>query len=92
MDESKSESETSKESQTKSKRIYQRTNFSLEDEETLIEFVKGNAELYDPKHKLYANRIRKSQLWQDFASKLNKTGKQIWKILFFPYFNVTFSI
>lgn len=92
MDEPKSDnatsnqSETSKVSMTKSKLNYQRTNFSLEDEETLIEFVKTNAELYDPKHKLYANRIRKSQLWQDVASTLRKTGEEVQAIKLFFIF------
>lgn len=61
--------------QTKKKREYRRIQFSSEDEEALIEFVKTNQELYDPKHELYKNRDRKTQLWQKIASDLNKTGK-----------------
>lgn len=56
------------------KRVYRRVVFTPEEEETLVEFVKSNEELYNPKNHLYTNRDRKNQLWEEISSQLKKTG------------------
>lgn len=53
------------------KRAYTKLSFSQEDEEKIINFVKNNAELYDPKNINFKNKSHKDKLWSDFAKTLN---------------------
>jgi len=56
------------------KRIYTKIDFSLEDEEALIDFVKLNESLFNPQNDLYKNRNHRDRLWQEIAQQLGKTG------------------
>lgn len=56
--------------QKSQKRVYTKLAFSLEDEEKIINFVKENAELYDPKNGEFKNKSHKDKLWNDFAKTL----------------------
>lgn len=58
-----------------SKRTYTRLDFTLEQEEKLIEYVKTNPALYNPKEALYKNKTYRDRLWEDFGSSIEKTGK-----------------
>lgn len=59
----------------KSKRVYNKIDFSLEDEEALIDFVKLNEPLINPQHDLYKNRIHRDRLWLDIGNELGKSGE-----------------
>lgn len=56
------------------KRVYTRLEFSLEHEEELIDFVKLNPALFNPKNPHYKNKMFRDRLWQDIADKLKKNG------------------
>lgn len=56
------------------KRNYTRLDFSLEQEEELIDFVRQNPALYNPKESLYKNRNYRDRTWNDFGARINKTG------------------
>lgn len=56
------------------KRQYNRLDFSLEDEDTLIDFVKQNPALYDTKNQNHKNRLMKDQLWNKIGEKIGQTG------------------
>lgn len=43
--------------ETATKRTYNRLDFTLEDEEQLIDLVKSNQALYDPKNPHYKNKM-----------------------------------
>lgn len=59
---------------TTSKRTYTRLDFNVEQEEQLIDFVKGHPALFDPKNDQYKNRSYRDQLWIQFGSTINKSG------------------
>lgn len=57
------------------KRSYTRLDFSVEQEEKLIEFVKENPALYDPSNEHYKNRTYRDRLWTEFGITIGgKTG------------------
>lgn len=56
------------------KRGYHRLDFSLEQEEKLIEFVRRNPALFNPKDVQFRNKTYRDRLWADFGSTINKTG------------------
>lgn len=56
------------------KRNYNRLDFSKDQEEKIISFVKQHPELYNPKHSEYKNKIRRDQLWNDLAKTMDKIG------------------
>ena len=68
-----------------SKRNYTRLDFNLEQEEKLIEYVKDHPALFDPRDSQYKSRTYRDHLWAEFASSINKTGKQM-----FSFFIILF--
>lgn len=60
--------------QATAKRLYKRLDFSLEQEETLIDFVKSNAPLFNPKDAHYKNKMFRDRLWSEIGESLNKPG------------------
>lgn len=57
------------------KRSYTRLDFSIEQEEKLIEFVKQNPALFDPSNELYKNRTYRNRLWVELGITFGgKTG------------------
>lgn len=60
--------------QSTSKRTYNRLDFTLAQEEQLIDFVKSNPALYNPKEPLYKNRMYRDRLWGEFGDSISKTG------------------
>lgn len=60
--------------QATTKRSYTRLEFTLEQEETLIDFVKSNAPLFNPKDAHYKNKMYRDRLWADVGDTLNKSG------------------
>ena len=71
------------------KRTYTKLSFSQEDEEKIINFVKTNAELYDPKNGNFKNKSHKDKLWCEFAKSLNNDTSG-WKLI--PYYRSRFYI
>lgn len=61
---------------TATKRTYTRLDFSVEQEEQLIDYVKGNPALYNPKDVQYKNKNYRDRLWTEFGSTINKSGKK----------------
>lgn len=59
---------------TKTKRTYTRLEFSLEQEEKLVDYVKVNPALYNPKEEHYKNKTYRDRLWEQFGETINKTG------------------
>lgn len=57
------------------KRSYTRLEFSAQDQETIINFVKEHRILYDPKHEDYKNKFKRDQLWNKLGTSIEKTGK-----------------
>lgn len=57
------------------KRNYTRLDFTLEQEEDLIEFVRENPALYNPKEAQYKNRNYRDRLWNEYGERINKTGE-----------------
>lgn len=57
------------------KRKYNKIKFSPEDEETLIDMVKENAELYNPRHEKYKDKHHKDRIWLDIAKQMNKPSE-----------------
>lgn len=60
--------------ETETKRTYTRLDFSLEDEERLIEYVKSNHALYNPKDSNYKNKTYRDRLWDKFGQQINRNG------------------
>lgn len=58
------------------KRAYTRLDFSVEQEEQLIEFIKDNPILYNPKDPGYKNRTYRDRLLAEFGSGINKSGEK----------------
>lgn len=58
-----------------SKSSYTRLEFTKEEEEQIIDFVKQNPLLYDLRNPNYKNRTSRDKLWNDIATSLNKSGK-----------------
>lgn len=56
------------------KRTYTRLEFSIEQEEQLIDYVKTNPALYNPKDPQYKSRTYRDRLWEEFGQQINKTG------------------
>lgn len=65
-----------KKTKPSTKRSYTRLDFSVEQEEQLIDFVKSNPPLYNPKDALYKNKMYRDRLWEDIGSILDKTGEK----------------
>lgn len=57
------------------KRTYNRLDFSLEHEEQLIEYVKSNPTLFNPKEPLYKNKMFRDRLWEEFGATIEKSGR-----------------
>lgn len=57
------------------KRAYNKLDFTQDEEEKIISFVKINPELYDPKNSNFKNKIHKEKLWNDLAITMDKTGR-----------------
>lgn len=64
------------------KRSYTRLEFSLEQEEQLIEFVKANAPLFNPKDSHYKNKMYRDRLWNQIGDKFGKPGI-FWVVFYF---------
>lgn len=60
-----------------SKRTYTKIDFTLEKEESLINFVKENEPLFNPRHELYRNRIHRDNLWLEISLVLEKSGELV---------------
>lgn len=58
------------------KRAYTKLQFTPDEEEKIISFVKMNPELYDPKNANYKNRSHRDKLWNELGETLDskKTG------------------
>lgn len=56
------------------KRQYVRLEFSSEDEEKLIEYVRENPVLYNVKHPKYKMKQYRDRLWNEFGDTVNKLG------------------
>lgn len=69
-----SSSDTPTTSTTTNKRSYTRLDFTLEDEEKLIDHVKSNPAHYNPSDINYKNKMYRERLWTKFAGTINKTG------------------
>lgn len=65
-----------KKTKPSTKPSYTRLDFSVEQEEQLIDFVKSNPPLYNPKDALYKNKMYRDRLWEDIGSILDKTGEK----------------
>lgn len=64
------------------KRSYTRLEFSLEQEELLIEFVKANSPLFNPKDSQYKNKMYRDRLWNQIGDKFGKSGI-FWVVFYF---------
>lgn len=71
-----SSKEMENEAQT-SKRTYTRLDFTVEQEEKLIEYVKAHPALFNPKDAQYKNRTYRDHLWIEFGSSIEKSGQRI---------------
>lgn len=60
--------------QAANKRAYTRLDFSLEQEEGIIEFVKSNPPLFNPKVPEYKNKMYRDRLWNQIGEKFGKSG------------------
>lgn len=56
------------------KRAYTRLEFTTDQEERLIDFVKSDPPMYNPKDALYKNKSYRDRLWDDIGQKLEKSG------------------
>lgn len=56
------------------KRNYKKLEFSLEEEGQIIDFVKQNPSIYNPKDSEYKDRAKRDKLWNDLGEKLSKPG------------------
>lgn len=56
------------------RRAYTRLDFTLAQEEQIIDFVKLNPVLYNPKNDMYKNKMYRDRIWADLGEKLNKSG------------------
>lgn len=56
------------------KRVYKKLDFTQDEESQIIDFVKQNPLLYDPRNADYKNKIMRDKLWNDLAEKMEKTG------------------
>lgn len=61
-------------SQTTTKRTYTRLEFTLEQEEELIDYVKLHPALYNPKEQMCKNKMYRDRLWEELGTRWNKTG------------------
>lgn len=55
------------------KRHYTKLEFTAEEETQIIDFVKDNPVLYNPKNADYKNKVMKDQLWEDLGKRIKKT-------------------
>lgn len=62
------------------KRAYTRLEFTTDQEEILIDFMKSNPPLYNPKDALYKNKSYRDRLWDDIGHKLEKSGMKYLEI------------
>lgn len=60
--------------EARTKRTYTRLEFTLEEEEKLIDFVKSNSALYNPKDSNYKNKMYRDRQWEKIADDIGKTG------------------
>lgn len=63
-----------KPSDASTKRTYVRLDFTQEQEEQLIDFVKTNPVMYNPKDANYKNKMYRDRLWAEFGEKIDKSG------------------
>lgn len=59
---------------SKKPRRYVRLDFSPEDDDYLIDNVKLNEPLFNPKHADYKNAMYRNRLWGDIGAGINKSG------------------
>lgn len=55
------------------KRAYSKLQFTRDEEEQIITFVKQNSELYDPKNVKFKDKAHKDKLWNDLAGLFDDT-------------------
>lgn len=70
-------SETRKKNISQKKRKYKKIELTEEEEETLIDLIKNNEELYNVRHEKYKNKHHKDRLWLEIAENMNKPGEYI---------------
>lgn len=66
----------------KAKGNYRKIAFTAEDEERLIELVKGSPSLYSPSNPEYKDKIVRGKAWDNIATSLSKPSsdcKKKWK-------------
>lgn len=63
-----------KPSDAATKRTYVRLDFTQEQEEQLIDFVKTNPVMYNPRDANYKNKMYRDRLWAEFGEKIDKSG------------------
>lgn len=66
----------------KAKGNYRKISFSAEDEEKLIELVKGNPLLYSPSNPEYKDKVLRGKAWDGIGKSLSKSSeecKKKWK-------------
>lgn len=59
---------------SQTKRNYNRLDFTLEQEEQIIDFVRHNPALHNPKESLYKNKNYRDRMWNELGTKINKAG------------------
>ncbi|XP_055308526.1 uncharacterized protein LOC129572566 [Sitodiplosis mosellana] len=58
------------------RKTYTKLDFSLEEEEQLIDFVKSNPPLYNPRDERFKNKMFRDRLWAKFGETIKKTGPE----------------
>lgn len=59
------------------KRVYNRLDFTIEQEEQLIEFVRTHPAIFNPKDSSYKNKGHRDRLFADFGQQISQLGKVI---------------
>lgn len=62
------------------RKTYTKLDFTLEEEEELIDFVKSNPELFNPQNEHFKNKMFRDRLWAQFGEKIDKKGKFVCEI------------
>lgn len=56
------------------KRVYNKLDFSPDEEVQIIDYVKQHPILYNPKNPDYKNKTKRDKIWNDLGIILNKPG------------------